>query len=300
MPDLWGRTIKLSFGVKGETGVVIDTSKIPPNRAIPGISFDITKTIKNKNTATITIYNLQKSNRDIVSSAKHDTLFCILEVGYGGDNFIIFKGVIQTAYNAWSGFEWATSFTVVDGKKTKKVKVNLTFPPKTDMKQMLTDTFKGLGGKFEGVILDVKKEISQNGVTLSGSFDAVIEGLTNMMPSQDLEQTVQDEVVYVKPVDTFIDANNVPIVSYQTGMIGSPRITKKGIEFTSLLQKGLSPGRGVEIISISGESNGYYAIQKTKAAGALRGDKWQIWCQATATDKIERVPISDYGDFQNV
>ncbi len=191
-----------------------------------------------------------QDSRSVVSQAKPGTLFCVLEVGYQNENFTLFKGSVQTGGSRWNGYQWETTFKAVDGLKSKKKKINKTYPKKTDLKKMLKDTLKQMEDGFKNIIKDVKSEISENGITLSGAGDMVLDRIISMMPNQNLERTIQDEVTYVKPVDSAIDDTTAAVIAFDTGMIGAPKKTEDGIEFKSLLSTGLSPGRKVIIKSI--------------------------------------------------
>lgn len=292
MPLLWGRSVILEFGESGKTGVKIDTSKILDKSALPQITFDIKKTIISQNTAHISVYNLNETSREVVNKAKDDTLYCTLSAGYGDESFIIFKGRIQTGGSVWTGSEWVTTINTVDGVDAKGKKVNRSYAPDTTVKEMIVDSLENLGSNFKKVVLDVKKEVTENGMTLSGSVPMIIDKLIAAVPNQNLEFTIQDGVAYVKPATTLIEANTIVVVSPTTGMIGSPKKVKDGVEFTSVIQKGLSPGRGVELKSTTGTYNGIYIIQKTQMKGSLRGGEWSVTCEAKATSdyKIVRAP----------
>lgn len=157
MAELWGRSAKLTFGKSGETGVVIDTSlSVYPNE-IPQITFDIKKKVEGKNTGVISIYNLAKTTREIVSQANADELQCELQVGYGGDNFTIFRGSIQIAGSQWSGKEWVTTLEAVDGKKKEKKRVNKSYKKDKDIKEIITETLSNAKEEFKAIVVDVKK-----------------------------------------------------------------------------------------------------------------------------------------------
>ena len=70
MAELWGRSARLTFGVPGELGIEVNTINSVGQYTVPQIEFNINKSIKAKNTAEISIYNLNSTSREIVSSAK--------------------------------------------------------------------------------------------------------------------------------------------------------------------------------------------------------------------------------------
>jgi len=296
MPELWNRSARLTFGILGEEvieGVVIDSAFATSGYSIPQIEFDISKSIKTKNKAAIIVYNLGRSNREIISKAKKNELFCELSVGYENDNFTVFKGNVQLAHNEWTGKEWKSSFKVVDGLNIKKKNLfNKSYAPKTDIKKMLKDALSNLEDDVKGVFTDIKTEVTENGITLSGAVPMVLDKLMNLVPDQNLEMTVQDNTIYIKPVTSLIAANSIPVIAYDTGTIGYPVKTEEGVKFKALLRKGLSPGRGVRIATIAGELDGVYSIQKTKFKGKIRSkNEWYAECEAKALKGFDIVRV---------
>ncbi len=291
MSELWNRSARLEFGVRGRTGVVIDTKAVKAPHTVPEIEFDISKGIKSKNKANIRIYNLNKTSRESLTNTEKDTLFCDFQLGFNNDNFVVFRGDIQTAGSHWDGRNWVTTMEAFDGLSLDKTKFNKSYAPKTDYKTILEDVIKNVKGEFKSVISGVKTEVTQNGITLSGISSAVINKIVNSLPNQNLEYTVQDEVIYIKNATSMIDEGNIQVLRYDTGLIGVPKRTKEGVEFQAIIRKGLFPQRGVEIQTHSGELDGVYILQKVKLKGSLRGKDWTATCEGKLTDKYQIVEV---------
>jgi len=289
--DLWRRSALLKFGVKGKEETVIDTEKIyREGGAIPKITFDIVSSIIDKNKATIAVYNLEESTRNLIDDAdKVEDIYVELYTGYSGDNVLQFKGDAKQAENMWDGQDYVTSFKSYDGLKASKKKHSKSYAPKTDYVEMIKDTLKGLGDTISGVVTDVKKEVSQNGITLVGATDVVMNKLLGALPGQNLEYTIQNGVAYVKPAGSMINPNDIPVISANTGMIGSPTKTKDGVEFEVLLQQGLVPSSGVELLTDFTKYNGIFILQKVHKKGDTRGDSWSAACTAVKDTEIKKV-----------
>jgi len=289
--ELWRRSAVLKFGVKGKSEITVDTDKLFRNGSpIPQIAFDITNSIIDKNKATISVYNLVEESRDLIDEAdKEEDITVELYLGYGGENFRVFKGEATQAENSWDGTDYITTFKAYDGLKASKKKYNKSHAPKTNYADVVKDALKGLGDTVSGVVIDVKKEISQNGLTLSGATDVIMGKLMAAMPKQNLEFTIQDGIAYVKPAGSMTNPNDIPIISQDTGMIGAPKKTKKGIEFDSLIQRGLTPTRGIELVSKKTKYNGIFIIQKSKYSGETRGSEWKATCTAIRKEAAKPV-----------
>jgi len=285
--ELWGRSAILKFGRYGTSyEVTIDTDKeFEGRKVIPQIEFDIKKSTADKNLATISIKNLAERSRNVATMTVADKgkMYIEFYAGYGGVNYLMFAGDVDSSSTHWNGREWSTDFSAIDGLVASKVKYNKSHAPKTDIKSIIADALSNIKDKVKDIIVDVKSEVTQNGVTLTGATSLVMEKLAAMLPNQNLQFTIQDGVAYVKPVTTPIDKNNIPKISKHSGLIGSPKKIKEGIVFTSLIQFGLSPGRAIELESVSDEFNGVYIIQKTSAKGSTRGRDWYIECEAKLT-----------------
>lgn len=293
MAELWNRSAVLKFGVpnankiipEGE-GVTIDTRlSVLPN-VNPEISFEIEKKIEKQNTAEITVYNLSRDSREIVNKADSDTLFCELSVGYGDDNFLLFKGFIQTGGSLWNGYEWKTVMRAIDGKDAKKENFNKSYKAGTDIRDIFNDVLNTVKDRFESLVPEVKSHITKNGLTLSGTVPMILKKLANLVPDQNLEINIENSVISVKPATSIIDQLSIPVVSFNTGMIGAPKKTEDGLDVVALLRDGISPGRAMEVLSVTGEYDGQYLIQNCKYSGSLRGDKWQVASEVKSLNKF--------------
>lgn len=307
MAELWHRILRLEYGIAEGSRTLLATRDIFQDDggsgrfgtgAIPEVKYDISKSLKSKNTCKVQIFNLNKKNREIATQAETGQMQLILELGYGNEYFLAFFGKVQKAYNQWNGYEWLTTLDVVDGSDTKEVHINKSFAPKTKISDIFKEIVKIAGDsaqKIKSVVKDIDLAVTENGITINGNLDTAIEKIIGSVPDQNLEYTVQDQVIHIKSIFESINSQTVPVISPTTGMIGAPVRTEKGLNFSTLPVKDLTPGQIVKIESTDGEYTGFYIIQKTKITGSLRGDKSVATCEALSTDLIQEVSLEGFG-----
>ena len=289
--ELWRRSALLVFGVKGESAVKVDTDKIfREGGAIPQITFDILKSITDKNSSQISVYNLNTPSRDVINRAEsEEDIYVELHAGYGGENSLVFKGEVRIAQNVWNGTDYITSFEAYDGKKASKKKYSKSHAPGSKYKDIIKDILKGVGDTIDGIVLDVKESTTENGLTLIGATADVVKKVINMVPDQNLEFTIQDNVAIVRPANLSSNPTEVPVISNSTGLIGSPKTVRKGVEFKCLIQAGLLPSRSIKLVTLGTDLDGIYILQKVKMSGQTRDGDWTATCVAIKDDRFIQV-----------
>lgn len=243
------------------------------------ISFSVSKNNEaTPNDAEIKIYNLSDETR---KSLDGENISIELKAGYeglngdGGNIETIFIGNVKKVTQEIQKPDIITSITAGDGEKKYRNKRHTKgYPEGTKLKTVVQDITKSLDlGKGS---LDAIPDITYNsGVTLQGLCR---DHLDNIARSNDLEWSIQDEKLQIIKRDGFTK-DSVLVISPTSGLIGSPNKTKKGVEFTSLLQPQLKIGRKVEIKSrfISGK----FKIRKVTHEGDSREGDFVSKCEAT-------------------
>lgn len=266
---LWQRKASVTFGVKGEEGTKVEDLRI---------AFDIEKTREsNANTAKVTIYNLNENNRDLLKN-KED-LFVILNVGYqGGDVDQLLIADITRSSTKRQGPDFITVIECEDGGQAlTEAHIDKSYAPGTNLKSVISDvvnSFVEAGEVAVGTLSRVKDEIAQNGITVSGVSKVIMDDL---IEKQDLEWSIQDnEVQVMEPLqDT---GEEVVFLTPDTGLIGSPILREKGIEFKALIQSTkIRPGRPVNLESRQFE--GLYRINKARYQGDTHDKTWYVLCE---------------------
>ncbi|MGD8501316.1 MAG: hypothetical protein PVJ86_11755 [Phycisphaerales bacterium] len=102
------------------------------------------------------------------------------------------------------------------------------------------------------------------------------DALTEILYPRNFWWTIQDRTIYVGPQDG-LNAGNVPLLTPQTGLIGSPQKTQKGINFDAVLDPRIRPGWGVQVKSEF--VSGTYRVVVREHHGDSRGRKWMTRVQ---------------------
>lgn len=281
LPRLFNRNIRLTIG--GQSGQRIVTYGRDGLR----IAFDIQKTgTKTPNRATIQIYNLNDASRKRLHE-KLDSI--LLEVGYGDELTNIFTGRILTMNSSRTGSDWLTSLNVLDtGSRTARV--SLTFGPGAKFREVALSTARatGLGlGNLESKLEEGPPRPMRSyshGIVVHGSS---VDQFNRLMESAGWEYSVQDgEIQILKPNESNpTSAKRVPIISPETGLVGSPDIAENGIvSLITLLDPRIIPGD--PIILKSRQFDGKYGTFTVGHKGDVFENTWytSIQCQVLNPD----------------
>ncbi len=270
------------------------------------MTFSVTKTFKKEpNTCQLTIFNLNPDNRGSISSDSETTVE--VSAGYGGDQDgllgsigfgggqpvafgLIYSGDIRNVYSTYATPDWTTILESGDGEKSKrKARVNRSFGPGTPLAVVMREAGLALGvgtGNLNLFALDPRNRLIESspaflhGVVLSGNawkeFDRVVSGAG-------LEWSVQDGKIqiarYGEPLSDFSIT-----VTPETGLIGSPTVSNKGIaSFRTLLNPNTVPGRGITLESK--EVNGKFLVKNVTYSGDNMGG--DFYCDIEAAQLEE-------------
>ena len=253
--------------------------------------FKVKRTLKAKpNTAVVSVYGLKESSRLYLSTPKK--LSMSLEVGYNGENELIFLGEVR---NSYSMQEHAENITVMETGDSEKVMqaagMNLTFGSQSisfksalnaiqaTIPQIMSGSQVAAWQKQNAVLAQVNAAILH---PKGGAIDRKsTRYLDNICKSLGLEWSVQNGAVTIFSKDT--GENNQDIVlDENSGLIGSPSVDNNGfLEFKSLILKGMHPGACVQIKSKN--TNGRYRLESCEWEGGNQAGhrEWYIKCLAT-------------------
>ena len=115
-----------------------------------------------------------------------------------------------------------------------------------------------------------------NGLALSGPVRNHLDTVTK---PNELEWSIQDESLQIFPKKETL-LNSLVELSPQSGLIGSPSKTDKGVEFKSLIQPPLVPGKEVKLTSKY--INGVFKLRKVTHDGDSHEGTFLSECEATA------------------
>ena len=272
---LWDRKVSATFGPKGRTGI-----KVSGLRTV----FDIEKTSSsNANNAKIQIYNLNETSKGLLKT--DESLSIILEVGYGDVLEQLFIGDIQRSFTKRSGPDFITTIEADDGGRAlSESRLDKSYASGVKLKSVVDDalqSMKDAGQIIVGSISNIKDEIAQNGITVSGLSQKIINDIAD---KQGLEFSIQDNETQI--LDPATDTGEtVILLTPNTGLIGSPNLgiadeNVEGIEFKALIQTTkFRPGRAVKIESKDFE--GLVRLNKVKFNGDTNSSDWFVFGEGT-------------------
>lgn len=238
------------------------------------VSFEIEKTNEsNPNAAKIDVYNLGEATRALLE-AKNTRV--VLEAGYRDTVAAIFMGNVTKAVHEKTGPNLVTKIEAGDGdNKFRNAWIERGFPAGAKTRDAFQQLANSMGLPLSSSTDVIPNTQYANGLTLSG---LVRDQLDDMCRKNNLEWSIQDETLQITPAGkTTLDA--VVVISPETGLVGSPSKTKKGVEFVSLLQPRLRPGRRVQIKSKF--VNGIFKLRKVIHTGDSFEKEFHSKCEAT-------------------
>ena len=210
------------------------------------IEFDITKTISGvPNSGTVRIWNLNKDHRKAIGK-EFDKV--TLEAGYvQTGRGIILKGSIREVYHDRDEVDIVSEVKVGDGDEAdRKGFVAKTWPRETKIKDIVMDIYKdGMPGVSLGELKGLDDlPRTRRPVTIVGSSR---RGMDVIGRSNKFYWSIQNEALETIPHDGYL--NQISYISAQTGMVGVPTETDKGIVVRTLLDASIRPNRLIMVQS---------------------------------------------------
>ncbi len=267
----------LEFGSHWQFGRVID---VPHT-----IKFDCEHRITQyPNEATVTIYNLSRDNQKKLTEKDVESTDIEVTAGYwppdgAPDYGVIFKGKVRHVEvsrlpdmvtvatriycgDADDGYQWGN--------------VNKTFPKGgNDPETIATEAVDQMIAKDSSIFLKLMEfELSEPEPRATTIHQSSKDVLNDISRRHDMHWQIQDGGFEMYPKKQTADPTVVGVISKDTGMVGTPKITDVGVNVTTLLMHRLRPGRLVELKSDSamslgvGLANGHFRIERVKFSGS--------------------------------
>jgi hypothetical protein len=245
------------------------------------ITFEIEKNSESTaNPAKVSIYNLSHTSRAELEATDN---VMILEAGYSGlpetgtgTNLtsVLFSGDISKVITVRRGPDLITTLEAGDAeKKLRTTHIDQSFAEFASAAQVINT----LANKFQltiGSIMDIGTDIFKSGLSLSGLVSDNLDLITKKMG---LEWHVQDgELHIMKPDKSTLET--AVLLNKDTGLVGIPSKTEKGVEFTSLLNTQIRPGRAVQLQSEL--ISGLFRVRRAKYQGDTAGGSWTVSVEA--------------------
>jgi hypothetical protein len=222
------------------------------------ITFSIEKNNESTpNKSEISVYNLAPDTRSIISAKNTRAR---LYVGYYGltknalinaginlnsNVALIFAGNIHKVTEEIKVPDLITKIELADGENVyRNSRLEKGYPPNINLRSIFADLNKamGIGKGSQDEIPNVKYA---NGVTLSG---LTRDHLDTLCKANGLEWSIQDEQLQIITKGNGT-SDSIVVLDSNTGLIASPNKTDTGVEFTSLMQPSIRPGRRVQVDS---------------------------------------------------
>lgn len=230
------------------------------------VQFSIDKSISSQpNTSSLTLYNLNPEHRGML--AKEFYRINIYagyqgELGQRGNIALIFSGDIRAAQHQsrrhsssstkpavtddYQNGDWITTIQCTDGGSAlAKGVVSKTYDAGTPVKDVMLDLAKTLPDVTIGNV---------KGLDDAGAFDRPYsvmgssrDYLNEIGRTKKVYWGINDGVFESIPASGSLDS--VIVLAPNTGMVGTPSLTDKGIEVDALLNPALKPGRIIEVRS---------------------------------------------------
>lgn len=239
------------------------------------VTFNITRTDKKEpNTNKVVVTNLSASTR---SALQTKGVKLTLEAGYASVGTTrIFRGDVRTVDHVRNDASWDTTFQVGDGERAyQNARVGESFAPGTNGNVILNYLANASGLQIGNVAdVDLSRVRFDSGYVVAGKWQ---QAMQRFCASVGYSWSVQDETLQVLAPDGE-QPGLIPLISPQTGLIGSPEMGSpetKGkpqlVKFVSLL-KPARPGGLVHLKSDRYDSD--VRIKKVNMRGDTHGDDW--------------------------
>ncbi len=288
--DLFGRICKLSIATpvatpgdySGTTSQVIEinagvgVNALDPNDLGMRVQFEIARSDqKEPNTSQIVITNLSDTRR---ASLNKKPVKYTLDAGYVDTGLTrIFRGDMRTTDHIRAEGDWNTTVKLGDGERSYRfARVSESFAKGVGAGTIL-QYLAGQSGLSIGNVPFVVADLTTTfdyGYVVSGSWKQAMDTLVR---SIGYTWSIQDETLQVLLPNQALDAQ-IPLISPETGLIGSPEMgtpEKKGkptlVKFTSLLRPA-RPGCKVHLRSKRYDAD--VRVKKCRFVGDSHGGDW--------------------------
>ena len=278
----WLRDVELTVSGKAGTLTIRDLK----------IDFSITKTIGSKNnSATISVMNLTKSHRRQLGE-EFDKIE--LKAGYKrGPVSTIFKGTIEDVEHSKEGADVKSEMTCGDGNEaTQKGAVSRTFPAGTKPKEIMEYVIGEMPGVTKGEFKGVDDlPAYKRPVTVYGWAASELDKIGR---EHKLYWSIQSGEVQAVRNDEVLPGTTV--ISSETGMIGIPTVTDKGVRVKALLNPNIAPGRQIDVRSdfldeesgrdkrATDDGGGLFRVSEVTFSGSNLGEEFYVEAEASRVE----------------
>lgn len=193
------------------------------------ISFKITKTIgRTPNTCLLKLYNLSQASEDRIKGEFDEIL---INAGYVGHAELIFRGNIRHTFSYRDGNDRIIEIDAADGDKDfNQAIVNVTLASGTSTEDIIAHVLGAFTSTIKGVVNVVSRQHIR-GRTLSGMARDILDDIAR---ESNANWSIQDGKLHIVPTNATLPTQAI-VLSSETGLLGAPEISDKGIMARCLL-----------------------------------------------------------------
>ncbi len=267
------------------------------------------------NQGTITIFNLSENARNTIARPYpldfpmiDPVITVFLKAGYRGQDVQMFAGDLMSATNERVGPDWRTVIQMFSGfnvitKADVDVSIDKPTPPRSIADRLLAP-LKIDVRYTSAAAAHLKKQTKVPSYSESAlSFRAAYEFLDRYGLAFTIEEDGQG-LVYVddRPRDPDASKSQENTFSPDNGLIGTPRVTRYGIEIRSLLRPNIRIMQRFFVESDTirgtlrggGRPTGEYHVTKVSHTGDTRGEDWFTEVEGAYSNLVE----GEYGKLK--
>ncbi|MDN7464190.1 phage protein [Burkholderia gladioli] len=255
----FGRRWRLEIGNRSES-IAIETLRI---------KFEIVKSLDEKpNPAKLSIYNLNRDHMNLLVSKRFN--LARLSVGYN-ELRLLYQGDIVKPSTKRDKADWVTEFECGDGSiDYAGARVWTTLQAGATDADVLAEATKSMTRTRAGIADLASARTLPRGKVLMGNARDVVG---NVARNSGADWSIQDGELIVLPPDKVLPGEGF-VLSQDSGMIDSPKVSDKGLEVKCLLNPAIRVGALVRIESMIEAYNGDYKVVQAKYVGDTHAPDW--------------------------
>lgn len=246
------------------------------------IKFSLEKNdLSEPNKGTIEIYNLSEKTRNLFNVPPevkgNETvrgLYVELSAGYRDMTRVIFTGD-ASSQSFFQSPDWVTKLEVQDGGSTLRTKTfEKSYKDGFPVSQIIMDVVNSFGVPVGYIKPGITSERVKYGASYNGLNKDVMDQFAR---DYKFKWSIQNNSISIWDGNKGT-AGSAVLLSPDSGLIGSPIKTDKGIRFDCFLIPLIVPGCTVRIAGCR-SFNGDVIVATQKISGDLEGAEWKISCE---------------------
>lgn len=255
----FGRRWRLEIGNRSES-IVIENLRV---------KFEIVKSLDEKpNPAKLSVYNLNRDHMNLLVSKGFN--LARLSVGYN-ELRLLYQGDILKPLTKRDKADWISEFECSDGGiDYAGARVWTTLQAGATDADVLAEATKAMTRTKAGVADLASARTLPRGKVLMGNARDVVR---NVARNSGADWSIQDGELLVLPADKVLPGEGF-VLSQDSGMIESPKVSDKGLEVKCLLNPAIRVGGLVRVESMIESYNGDYKVVQVKYVGDTHTADW--------------------------